>query len=241
MVKWKLAATSTPMLVSCATEISKVLSKVSLTTAIHSGRVFASGAVGAAVCIMAEFCYNACRYWKEDITGPEWVRLTGKSMVRNLVIGGTSYGCSVGGAKIGALLGTAVLPGLGSAIGFGIGLVSGILLGFYLGKKAEEIYEDVLPAEEEAARRKILHEALLYFQLQKRDILNAKVFNKKTLHKKFRELAMHAHPDKRDGDHSEWYRLSTYYGVLKALLDENASNKKKAVGELDKISLAVKQ
>eukprot|EP01083_Nonionella_stella_P035959 98094_1 len=189
------------------------------------------GAVGMAIATTIEMGIHAYRWNSGQISGKEWFKLLGRSLVRNsAAMVGTAVGGQCGavlGCKIGVSVGSAINPGLGTAVGAGVGILCGIFFGYLMGKGAEVVYDEVFGElkSEEKKKEKILQEALLYFNFQPKDITNSRIFNEKRLQKIFKQRALYAHPDRRDGDHSEWYRLSMYYGFLKALLEQNNSDK----------------
>eukprot|EP01084_Bolivina_argentea_P101636 182179_1 len=190
----------------------------------NAGKIFVTknvlkaGGVTMIIVSLAEMAVNGYRWYSGQISGKEWLRLTGKTIVRNVA----AFGGMTAGAKIGALAGTALAPGVGTAIG----LVSGAVLGLLCGIAAGKLYERCFPNGEEAARRDAVKEAVTYFHYQHKDIKNKKIFNKKELRRRFKLFALDAHPDRRDGDHSEWNILSQHYGILLGLCEESNTNKK---------------
>eukprot|EP00483_Globobulimina_turgida_P001291 UN01293 len=167
---------------------------------------------------VAEMAINGYRWGTGQISGKEWVRLTGKIVVRNAA----AFGGMAGGAKLGAAIGTATCPGIGTAVG----IVAGAIAGFLCGKGASLLYENYFPDGEESARKEAVKEALKYFHYQSKDIKKMRIFNKKELRRRFKQFALDAHPDRRDGDHTEWNILSQHYGILVGLCEESKENKK---------------
>eukprot|EP01084_Bolivina_argentea_P266386 451809_1 len=199
------------------------------------------GAIGMAIATTIEMGIHAYRWKTGQISGKEWCRLLGRSLVKNTAsMVGTAVGGQGGailGCKLGVSIGTAINPVLGTMVGGVVGVVGGILFGYLMGKGAEAVYDQVFSEikSEEKQKEKLLQEALLYFNFQPKDIRNSKIFNEKRLKTIFKQRALFAHPDRRDGDHSEWYRLSTYYGYLKALLEQNETNKEMVEKSMEKM------
>eukprot|EP01084_Bolivina_argentea_P311908 539947_1 len=202
-----------------------------LTKTMSANDVIKAGVIGMGIATCIEMCILGYRYQKDEISGKEWVRLVGKACARNSVsLVGTAVGGKLGavtGCKIGAAMGTAINPVFGTVLGGTIGVFMGIVSGYLLGKGAETIYENAFPQneKEEKTKKQLVKEALIYFHIQENDINNKNIFNEKLLKKLFHQFALNAHPDRKNGDYTEWYRLSTHYGVLKALVEQNSSNK----------------
>eukprot|EP01083_Nonionella_stella_P268931 909450_1 len=220
--------------------------KNSMNGTISMKRAIKAGAIGMGVATSIEMSWHAYRYQQGQICGKEWCRLLGKSLFRNSAsLIGTAAGGQVGGllgCKLGVAIGSTISPGLGTALGGGVGILCGIFFGYLMGKGAETVYEEYFPENktEEQHKERLLKDALLYFNFLPKDIKNKRIFNEKMLKKLFKEKALRAHPDRRDGDHSAWYELSTHYGFLKALLEQNEADKKivsKSIDEPQAITL----
>eukprot|EP00483_Globobulimina_turgida_P005285 UN05295 len=162
-----------------------------------------NNAIATAIVTGIEISVLSCRYLAGSLSGPEFCRLTGKAIVRNIAVGSALYAS----AKLGAAVGTAIAPGVGT----GVGIVCGLIFGFLAGKGAEYLYEKVFPNDEELAKREMLNEALKYFQFKEKDIKDDKKFNKKELKRRFKGFALLHHPDRNNGDATEWLKLSEYY------------------------------
>lgn len=188
------------------------------TTVFAMKNVLNAGGITMVVGTLVEMAINGYRWYSGQISGKEWIRLTGKSVVRN----GAVFAGMVAGAKIGAAAGTAATPGVGTAVG----IVAGAIIGLLCGYGASQLYEHIFPNGEEQAKRDAVKEAIKYFHYQEKDIKNKKIFNKKQLKRRFKQFALDAHPDRRDGDHSEWDILSQHYGILMGLCEESDSAKK---------------
>eukprot|EP00483_Globobulimina_turgida_P007345 UN07359 len=141
---------------------------------------------------------------------------------------GTTIGTQIGGftgSQLGAVLGESVCPGFGTIAGAGVGLLAGMFLSWKLGAYAENIYERVFPSGDEKTRKDLIHEALIYFHFTEEDIDNPQVFNSKRIKKEYRNAALNAHPDRNEGNYTKWNILSTNYGILMGLLEQNNENK----------------
>eukprot|EP01084_Bolivina_argentea_P087873 158659_1 len=211
-------------------ELTKLAAEQTLKNPLPMKKILKAGVSGMVIATAIEISVHGYRCFKGDISVREWIRLSGKTVLKNLaVLGGSSVGGYAGawvGCKLGAWAGTTISPGVGTGIGASIGIVTGILMGYLSGKTTEYIYNYFLPSNEDLAKQKLIEEALVYFHFQEKDVDNINVFNEKALKKKFRQFALDAHPDRRGGDHEEWHRLSTNYGILKALVEQNGQNKK---------------
>eukprot|EP01084_Bolivina_argentea_P218011 370045_1 len=180
--------------------------------------------VGATIVVsLVEMGVNAYRWKTGQISGLEFFRLGGKTIVRNA----SAFGGMVGGAKLGAVIGSASCPGLGTACG----IVLGALFGALLGKAAEVLYDHYLPDGEEAGRRQAVREAIQYFHFQREDIDNRSKFNERELKKRFKEFSLLHHPDRSGGSTHEWLVMSTHYGILRGLLEENNDKIKKKIAK----------
>ena len=75
--------------------------------------------------------------------------------------------------------------------------------------------------KEHIKRTESQKEALwFFFHNEHYNIRDRNKFNDKILRRTYRRLAITCHPDKQDGDHAEWLRLSAYYGILTAMWEE---------------------
>eukprot|EP00484_Ammonia_sp_Unknown_P008801 CAMPEP_0197079758 /NCGR_PEP_ID=MMETSP1384-20130603/213787_1 /TAXON_ID=29189 /ORGANISM="Ammonia sp." /LENGTH=357 /DNA_ID=CAMNT_0042518637 /DNA_START=40 /DNA_END=1113 /DNA_ORIENTATION=+ len=198
---------------------SKVVAEASskAVQAFATKNVLKTGAIGMVVVTIAELTMNAYRWHSGEISGKEWFRLAGKAIARNVA----ACGGICAGAKLGAAAGTAFCPGVGTAVG----LIAGVVFGYLAGQAAALLYEKYFPDDEEKAKRESLEEALKYFHFQKADIKNTQKFNERELRKRFKAFALSAHPDKNEGDHTEWHILSTHYGILRGLCQSKAADK----------------
>ena len=205
--------------------------KNAINSTINIGDALKAGATGMVIATTLEMGIHAYRWNAGQISAKQWCRLVGRSVARNSAnLIGTAVGAQCGatfGAQIGSSIGTTITPGVGTVIGGSIGILSGIFVGYLMGKGAEAVYDSVFDDidSEQKQKEKLLQEALLYFNFQLKDITNERLFNDQRLSKIFKQKALWAHPDRRDGDHSEWHRLSTYYGFLRALLEQKKSDK----------------
>jgi len=223
-------------------KLEKVIeAKDAINSTINIKNALKAGAVGMVIATSIEMSIHSYRWTTGQISGKQWVRLFGRCICRN---SGSLIGSAVGaqcgamwGAQIGSSIGTTITPGVGTAIGGTIGIFSGIFFGYLMGKGAEAVYDSVFGDvhSEQQQKEKLLQEALLYFNFQPKDITNEKLFNERALSKIFKQKALRAHPDRRDGDSSEWHRLSTYYGFLKALLEQKTSDKKMMEKNMEKM------
>jgi len=198
--------------------------------AVSSTRAAMFGGIGVAVVSVLEIGYAGFRWYRGEICGKEFLRLSGKIIIKN----GAAFGGIALGAKIGAAVGTAFIPGVGTAVG----IVGGAILGFAFGWAASKIYEYFFPNGEQAARKKAVEDALEYFHFDKKDIKKKHIFNEKELRRRFRQYALDAHPDRNDGETKKWVILSGHYGTLRGLLEET-KKKKKNEKIVDKV-LAIK-
>lgn len=175
---------------------------------------------GAAIVLtsICEMGVNVYRYMNEEISGKEWLRLSGKIIARNVT---AFYGVAVG-MKLGAAIGTAICPGIGTISG----IIAGVIFGFIAGKTTEKLYEEWFPDVDEQNRKKMLKEALAYFNYLPDDICNTSMLNVAELNRRRRRRALESHPDRNGGNNTKWATLSMHYGVLLALVHKNAVDKK---------------
>eukprot|EP01084_Bolivina_argentea_P255251 429265_1 len=229
--EWKMASCALANQLNTANKLQQSTA-VAATNALNNTMsikdVTKAGSTGMLISTAMELTVHSFRLINNEISCKEWFRLTGKTISRNTV---SLIGTAIGG-KLGAIAGchigvttATISAGFGKAIGGSVGIVSGMICGYVLGKTAEWIYEKYLPPNEQHAKKKLVQEALIYFHFQEKDIKNKNVFNKRSLRKRFRQIALEAHPDRNIGDRTEWDRLSIYYGVLKALLQQNDESK----------------
>eukprot|EP01084_Bolivina_argentea_P030336 56236_1 len=172
-----------------------------------------------------EMFIHGYKWGNNEITGNEFWRLSGKSLTRNTASAVAQIGVLTA-TQLGVQFCDSLSPGFGAIAASGVGLIAGMVLSWKLGKIAENAYERIFPCQEEKARKQAIHEALIYFHFTEKDIDNSKVFNEKRIKKEYRNAALSAHPDRNDGDHTKWNTLSTYYGIVMGLLEQNNKNKK---------------
>eukprot|EP01083_Nonionella_stella_P038954 105939_1 len=190
--------------------------------------VIKAGGIGMAIGTGLQLAVHSYRVVNHQISFKEWCRLSGKTLVRNAAsLVGTAAGGKLGaiaGCHIGVTTAT-ISAGFGKIFGGSVGIVSGMICGYVLGKTAEWVYEKYLPPNEQQARKQLVQEALIYFHFQQNDIKNKNKFNKTVVGKRFKQIALDVHPDRNGGNRTEWNRLSIYYGVLKALLEQSDDSK----------------
>eukprot|EP01084_Bolivina_argentea_P132113 233130_1 len=183
-----------------------------------------------AVLTTLEMFIHGYKYGNNEISLREFWRLSGKSLTRNTASAiSSALGAQIGlftASQLGAEFGNSIFPGFGVIAASGIGLIAGMILSWTMGKIAENQYEKMFPSDEEKTRRDLIHEALTYFHFNEQDIDNPNVFNEKRIKKEYRHAALNAHPDKNDGDDTKWNELSTHYGIVMGLLEQNNRNKK---------------
>ena len=74
---------------------------------------------------------------------------------------------------------------------------------------------------ESKTRKAVLRRAMVFFLHDDRyDISDKSKFNDGLLRRIYHKLSALQHPEMRNGDHTQWLRLSAYYGILSAICEE---------------------
>ena len=113
----------------------------------------------------------------------------------------------------------------GVAIGIAGGALIGLLCGFLTRYCLNKAYEKYYFEDKAKLEKKMVEEALkLFFDDKDYDIDDEKKFNGKILRRTYRRLALIYHPQRPDGDLEEWYKLSSYYGILSGIWEEKTGD-----------------
>eukprot|EP01083_Nonionella_stella_P313768 1127786_1 len=181
---------------------------------IHSALgVAASGAsIGAAIGTGIEWAYIGWQLYKKRITNNEAVKLGLTALAANTVSAGSYFGFMA----LGAAVGTPAGP-VGSVI---CAVIAAVLCGLgtrFLVNKTCEKYFDTKHEQKIHFQKEALR---FFFNNEEYDINDESKFNEKIVKRTYRRLAVICHPDRKGGDHEEWLKLSAYYGVLTAIVEE---------------------
>ena len=197
------------------------------TKCVLNGLYSASQYIGAPVAAIVlpitwglESCFWCYQYKKKRITKQElWFRIT-KGAIR------TGGAC---GAGAGMTIAAGACVGVGSILlGIGAAIAAGIIISI----AANEIWKYLTQKYPKWTITEIKHEQLLTDQALKEfkftcdDIKNEKIFNKKSISKRYKGLAKTFHPD-MGGDEAKFREIHAYYGILLAMVEchENENEK----------------
>eukprot|EP01084_Bolivina_argentea_P281743 482125_1 len=210
-------------------EMVQFFSDVAHTSIMRTTHVIGANFIGAAIVSGIEIAIHSKAWYEGKISLKEFGKISFKTLARN----GTIAVAVLGGAKCGAAIGTtvgSVVPGAGNAIGFISGVLLGIIVGVCAGMGLEELLDKVWPTEltdkeQQEKRLADIHNALIAFNFSKEDIENEKIFNQKEVDKRYKKRALEVHPDRRAGDVRQFHVLSSQYGILKGLLEDQKGKK----------------
>eukprot|EP01083_Nonionella_stella_P005896 17019_1 len=203
-----------PILTACADGLGHVVPSALAVSVIGAG-------VGVVVASTVELAYIGYQLFQQRITKQEALLMGFAAVTANVASAGTFYGTMVLGAKIGGAVGTS--GGLiGCIVGAIIGaIVTGIGVRYFInnkcGKWIENTYSSQLKLQQDALE--------CFFGDENYDINDENKFNEKVVRRTYHKMAVHCHPDMKDGDHEEWLKLSSFYGVLIGIIEQQEEAK----------------
>lgn len=192
--------------------------------------VATSAAIATGIVTALELCYITYKFFNGEIS--DW-QTFGRLVTRSIATGvGAFAGNCAGyfaGAMIGGSIGMLLGPG-GIAVGAFIGSIIGSIFGGIAGgATAEKVFEKYWPDKEQQARKDMVRDALTAYGYTENDINDDKVFNKRKIILKYKQLCLLHHPDRETGSTHAFQQLAINHGIIWSLLQGPTQQRSDAV------------